>query len=466
METLLLWAFYIFTFYAFLPGFISRTFGFRVFQKGNTSRQIALTFDDGPDEKYTPQLLDLLAKYGVKATFFVVGTHAEKHPEIIKRMHDEGHSIGIHNYVHKSNVLMRPGTVQKQIELTSRIIESATGKKPDFYRPPWGIVNLFDFSPKQMQIILWSSMFGDWRKSLGAEKLACRMMKRMRGGEVFLLHDCGQTFGADEEAPAQMLVALEQFLDAAYDKGFTCVRVDQMEGFKRKLPNMVPLYKRFLIILWLGWEKVFHVLARLDTLDTEEPIFHIRKRTYSGAPVDLRDGQRIVNGDTYVELHFDNRRLKEFSEQSRSSVHLAIQFIRAVEKALPYMASRLASDPKYRSAKAMLGISMIHRGSEHLGFDVKDMPDGLFARATKVYLRFLLSVLHPQGTKRIAGGKEKSRSNESLMPKMIWMSADVLKDKYDSDLSVPEQESGTQVHDRVVSLVGSRSDSLEKTSVL
>ncbi|ANE47222.1 xylanase deacetylase [Paenibacillus swuensis] len=474
MENLLLWAFYIFTFYAFLPGLISRTFGFRVFQKGNKSRQIALTFDDGPDVKYTPQLLDLLSQYGVKATFFVVGTHAEKYPELVKRMHDEGHCIGIHNYVHRSNMLMRPGTVQRQIELTSDAIERTTGQKPMFYRPPWGVVNLFDFSAKRLQIILWSSMFGDWRKSVGVEKLTKRMMKRMRGGEVFLLHDCGQTFGADEEAPGTMLIALERFLKSAAESGFDCVRVDEMDGFKRKQPITLPLYKRLLIGLWLSWEKVFHVLARLDTLETEEPIFHIRKRNYSGKPVMLRDGEEIREGDAYVELHFDNQRLKEFSLASRSSLHLAIRFVRAVEQALPLMASRLAADPEYQGAKALLGISMIHRGSEHLGFDVKDMPPGLFAKATKVYLRILLSVLHPQGTKRVqqdrAPDKKKaSRAGETLMPKMIWMSTGVLMDKYsvaNPRNKVQAEAVHSGAHRVNLSVAPTVADSLEKTTAL
>ncbi|KHF34701.1 Peptidoglycan-N-acetylglucosamine deacetylase [Paenibacillus sp. P1XP2] len=96
MQTLLLWLFYISSFYAFIPGLITRIFGFRVFRRGSTEHAYALTFDDGPDPQYTPQLLDLLKKYDAKATFFVVGSHAEQNPELVKRMYDEGHLIGIH----------------------------------------------------------------------------------------------------------------------------------------------------------------------------------------------------------------------------------------------------------------------------------------------------------------------------------------------------------------------------------
>lgn len=117
---------------------ISRLFGYRVFRRGIGRTDYGLTFDDGPDPHYTPLLLDLLKRYDAKATFFVVGSHAERHPEIIKRMHDEGHLIGIHNYVHKTNWLMRPATVRKQIDRTDEIIFSITGERSTYYRPPWG----------------------------------------------------------------------------------------------------------------------------------------------------------------------------------------------------------------------------------------------------------------------------------------------------------------------------------------
>ena len=113
MQTLLLWLFYISSFYAFIPGMISRIFGYRVFRKGTGRNEFALTFDDGPDPRFTPLLLDLLKKYDAKATFFVVGSNAERYPELIRRIHEEGHLIGIHNYVHKTNWLMRPATVRR-----------------------------------------------------------------------------------------------------------------------------------------------------------------------------------------------------------------------------------------------------------------------------------------------------------------------------------------------------------------
>src|SRR6476646_3328751 len=98
MREKLLWGILIFlAIYMFIPWVLTRIFGIGVFRKGRVRREVALTFDDGPDPEYTPQLLDLLKKHNVKATFFVLGQKAELNPDIILRIHEEGHQIGIHN---------------------------------------------------------------------------------------------------------------------------------------------------------------------------------------------------------------------------------------------------------------------------------------------------------------------------------------------------------------------------------
>ena len=99
---------------------------------------IALTFDDGPNPEYTPQLLDLLKKYGVKASFFVVGSKVKAYPDIIKRMSQEGHTIGIHHYDHISSWILSPFQLKKQLQMTEQAIMECTHEKVTFYRPPWG----------------------------------------------------------------------------------------------------------------------------------------------------------------------------------------------------------------------------------------------------------------------------------------------------------------------------------------
>jgi hypothetical protein len=302
-------------------------------------------------------------------------------------------------------------------------------------------------------------MFGDWKEKVGVTRLTKRMLRRLRGGEVFLLHDCGRTLGANKDAPKNMLLALEAFLHVAKKKGYECVRVDQMihDREQHKVARG-SLWKRVIVSLWLLWERGFHLAFRLETLATEKPIFHIGMRTYKGETVNLRDGEQVVSGDSYVELHFDNRRLYEFSKGSRSSVHLAIQFVRAVEHALPLLAQKLAAEQKYHDVKALLGISMIHRGAGHLGFDVKPMPKGLFAKVTNMYLHVLLKVLHPEGGRR-TGMKDSNRSVK-LEPMQIWMSVQVLRKQYmaDSELSIVAERKSKEL---VMSISGGMNEGLE-----
>ncbi|PZD94177.1 polysaccharide deacetylase family protein [Paenibacillus sambharensis] len=439
MENLLLWGFYLLTFYAFLPGFISRTFGFRVFKKGRAEQEIALTFDDGPDPVYTPMLLDLLQRFDAKATFFVVGANAERHPELLKRMKDEGHIVGIHNYVHKTNWLMRPSTVKKQIERTSEIIEAATGERPIYYRPPWGIVNLFDFSNMgYLQIILWSGMFGDWRNRVGAERLTKRMMKKLRPGEVLLLHDCGTTFGADHNAPVQMLAALEAYMTAGRERGYRFVAIDQLialtdnacdKAVKREAAvsgkAKISMWKRAAISLWIGWEKCFRVMFKVERIGTGDSIFHYRICPYHGEPLKLADGRIIRNNDRVIELHFDNRKLLHVMMNSRSVLQSAIQLIREVEHSLPKLAVHMAGRKEFEGVSGLYGVSMIHRGSESFGFSVLDLPKGLFNLLTRFYLRLLLRVLHPGGGKRVTSKKG------TLIPRIIAMSMDEFHKRYD-----------------------------------
>ncbi|OME23826.1 polysaccharide deacetylase family protein [Paenibacillus odorifer] len=430
MQTLLLWLFYISSFYAFIPGMISRIFGYRVFRKGTGRNEFALTFDDGPDPRFTPLLLELLKRYDAKATFFVVGSNAERYPDLIQRIHDEGHLIGIHNYVHKTNWLMRPATVRQQIQRTNDIIYNIIGERSTYYRPPWGIVNLFDISKRrQVEIVLWSAMFGDWREKLGAEKLTEKMLARLNPGEVMLLHDSGTTLGADADAPGNMLVALEQTLEEARKRGLRSIRIDEMIKMAETSPiRRLSFGKRVLVGLWLAWEQVFQALFHLQTITPSDPFLHYRMRKYQGEPVELEGGALLRKGDKVIELHIDNKQLFELGIHSRSSAQLAIRMIRRMEKDLPILAEIIAKDVDLAEAKALYGVSMINRGPEKFGFTVRDLPDGLFARSSKFYLRILLSVIHPAG-----GARLKERS-EVLVPKLILMPVSELLKKMNQQL--------------------------------
>jgi peptidoglycan/xylan/chitin deacetylase (PgdA/CDA1 family) len=431
MREKLLWGILVFlAIYMFIPWVITRIFGLGVFRKGLVRREVAFTFDDGPDPKYTPPLLDMLKKHNVKATFFVLGQKAELNPDIIQRIHEEGHQIGIHNYIHASNWLMTPWTVKKEhIYRSADIIETITGSRPTYYRPPWGIINVWDFFlKKEYQIVFWSLMAYDWRSHISKKKLKSKLLRKITDGSVILLHDSGETFGADHDAPFHMLEALDQVLADLKLRGFQGVRIDEMMHYEeRRTPAHLILSrpKQMLVYSWMLWEKLFTKLFGVVAIDNDNPLLKVRVREYAGnQTITLDDGEQIRKGDRIAELHFDNRILFQLSEDAPSEMHLALQIIRKTELFMPQINLMLQNDPLWHDVKGLYGISLIHRGSRKLGFSVIDLPKGAFSFVTQFYLKFLLYALHPQGKKRL-----KSKP-ELLVPKIIAMSKKELMNRY------------------------------------
>ncbi|WP_026693148.1 polysaccharide deacetylase family protein [Peribacillus kribbensis] len=204
---------FIMIFYSVIPTLVIRKLEMGIKKSLPGSKGIALTFDDGPHPEYTVKLLDLLKKYKVKASFFVVGSKAQRYPNIIKRMHAEGHTVGIHHFNHISGWLLPPISLKMQLDMTEKAIERITKSQVRFYRPPWGHFNLFTLVlSRKYSTVMWSGIFGDW-KVKNHKTLLQEMRKATKDGAIFLLHDCGETFGADREAPGYMLESLEVYLE-------------------------------------------------------------------------------------------------------------------------------------------------------------------------------------------------------------------------------------------------------------
>jgi peptidoglycan-N-acetylglucosamine deacetylase len=216
--------------YAVIPTVLIRVGGWRITKKIEEAG-IALTFDDGPNPEYTTQLLDLLKKYDVKASFFVVGSKVKRNTEIIKRMHQEGHTIGIHHYHHISSWILTPFQLRKQLKMTEQAIQSCTNGEVSFYRPPWGHFNLFTLLlSKNYHIIMWSNIFGDWKVERSKHTLLQQLRTTTEEGSVLLLHDCGETLGADSEAPRYMMENLEIFIRESKDKGMRFITLQDVYG--------------------------------------------------------------------------------------------------------------------------------------------------------------------------------------------------------------------------------------------
>jgi len=171
---------------------IQFNFYFSSLNKGNTKKkQIALTFDDGPDVQSTQQILDILAKYNLKATFFCIGKKAETQSELIRQMDDDGHLIGNHSYSHANLFsLFSPKKMIQELRLTNDIIAQQIRKKPRLFRPPYGVTNpSIGKAIKETKLLTvgWSLRSFDTNRS--PEKVLKKIKNRLQPGEVILFHD-------------------------------------------------------------------------------------------------------------------------------------------------------------------------------------------------------------------------------------------------------------------------------------
>lgn len=154
-------------------------------------REVALTFDDGPNPEATPRILDALAEAGVHATFFVLGRHAERWPNLVCRLRDEGHTIGNHGYYHRKLHFKTPRYVRDDLGRGSDAIADACGVRPRLFRAPHGFrspwVNGVAASLGE-RVIGWS--LGVWDSDRpGADEIARRTVVGARPGSILLLHD-------------------------------------------------------------------------------------------------------------------------------------------------------------------------------------------------------------------------------------------------------------------------------------
>ncbi|WP_339695492.1 polysaccharide deacetylase family protein [uncultured Marixanthomonas sp.] len=161
--------------------------------KGNQNKkQVAITFDDGPNTAYTPQMLQLLKSYDAKATFFCIGKHIEKHPEITQQIVAEGHTIGNHSYSHATNFgFFRKKRVVEELSKTDALIEKITGEKNTLFRPPYGVTNpsiAKALKETNHTVIGWNVRSYDTVIKNPTQVLK-RIQKRISPGSIILLHD-------------------------------------------------------------------------------------------------------------------------------------------------------------------------------------------------------------------------------------------------------------------------------------
>jgi peptidoglycan/xylan/chitin deacetylase (PgdA/CDA1 family) len=194
------------------------------------ARGVALTFDDGPDPRFTRTVLDLLDGAGAKATFFVIGHKAEEHPDVVREIHERGHAIGLHSHAHDRLMSLRsPWRVRADLQRAIATLERITGVRPTLFRAPVGHI-----SPSMarvareldLAVIGWSARGLDGWSGAQVGEVRARVIARLRDGAIVLLHDASER---DDFEPVSVQ-ALPAILEAAQAKNLPLVRLDRWLG--------------------------------------------------------------------------------------------------------------------------------------------------------------------------------------------------------------------------------------------
>lgn len=189
----------------------------------NSAHKIALTFDDGPHPKYTAEILDILGAYNVKATFFQVGQNVMDHPDLARRVREEGHEIGNHTYTHPKLSTIAELALARELEQTADTLQAITGGTPHLFRPPEGVISreiLSLAAQMEYQPVLWSVDTRDWAHT-PTEKIVQHVLSTVQDGDIILFHDY---VVGNSPTPA----ALRQLLPALIARGFQPVTITEL----------------------------------------------------------------------------------------------------------------------------------------------------------------------------------------------------------------------------------------------
>lgn len=198
-------------------------------------KRVTLTFDDGPDPRYTPRILDILRAKKVPATFFIVGRPAADSPELLRRMYREGHDIGSHTYSHRSDLTTSEADLELELNWTQRIIESAVNRSTTLYRSPYN-ADSDPRTPEAIRSVLWPQQLGyttigeridprDW-EAKSPDEIVNIVMRDKDLGNIILLHDGGE----NREVTIQ---ALPEVIDRLRSDGYSFVSLHELLGRSR-----------------------------------------------------------------------------------------------------------------------------------------------------------------------------------------------------------------------------------------
>ncbi len=198
------------------------------------SKHIALTYDDGPNDPHTLRLLDVLAKHGVRATFFMIGRYVQQRPDIALAVAQAGHVIGNHTFTHPLLIFKSAKQTRSELLQCRSALQDAIGEPSNLFRPPFGgrrPATIRIARELGLETVMWNVTGYDWNEPPAAA-IERKVARQMRGGDVILLHDGGhRAMGADR---GQTVIATENLIWRYEDQGYEFVTVEEMLGVGRQ----------------------------------------------------------------------------------------------------------------------------------------------------------------------------------------------------------------------------------------
>ncbi len=198
------------------------------------SRQLALTYDDGPNDPDTLRLMEVLGKHEVKATFFVLGRFVQQKPHIVRALAEAGHTVGNHSWDHPRLIFTSDTETRRQIETTQAAVFDACGVTPTLFRPPYGgrrPGTLHAVRKLGLEPVMWNVTCYDW-KATSADKVFAHAQRQIRGGDVILMHDGDQArMGADR---SHSIEATDRLISHYRAEGYEFVAVPEMMAATRQ----------------------------------------------------------------------------------------------------------------------------------------------------------------------------------------------------------------------------------------
>lgn len=185
------------------------------------NKVIALTLDDGPNEKYTEKFLEILQREHIKGTFFLMGQHVERYPELALKIKKAGHEIGNHSHTHHRYDKMSKDEIKADLAKSQRAFYDVFHEFPLYFRPPYGALCPSDYDIFEryfFKVVAWNLDCFDWKKNFSANQIAQRVIDRAQPGSIVLMHDSND----------KTLAALPKMIAGLRAKGYHFVTVSQL----------------------------------------------------------------------------------------------------------------------------------------------------------------------------------------------------------------------------------------------